>query len=646
MAVVGEGVEDDIDLVVEFEVFVGGFARGEDEAGGIDADGTEVIFEALAAGAFRDQEEEFGMGDAFEDLCPDVVDLGVEFAEVVEVTEGDELVGEGREGIDFHFEHGVEAPGSRGEAERDIGGGLRRGGGRFQMDVCDSVIDGGETGGAWVAGADGDLDGGGFTGVDGEVVAAHVLVEVNEDVDLVLADHVGDLGVGFAGGGLPMVGTLADAVGEKVGAVDVDVTENLKLGFVVFLEEGKDVQAGGVLFEFGGDVTDAEATVGVAVVRVRGGIAEGFEAGVVEIFHLAVEHVGRPAGVIEGGVEEVAVDVGLHVEGETLAVFGDGFIEEAEVFEDVAVVVVKVDVAMAGEAGAVMGGGFIEFAGMAETLGVVDLQLDGFGHHDGGALSGFEGFADASGFTEDHGEQVLGLDVLRIEGDGLLGFYERGFDLAGAVECGREAGVKISVARGLGDGGAEEPHGFIEALEVAEDDAEVSLGLEIGGREGDGGLEGFCGFFKTAQRREADTHVNVGIDKIRVAGGDILIDAEGFFDALRGLKDEAEREAEGGFVADFNRLADAGFGEVGTFGLVVEGAEEVEGVGLVRVGVEDLAEDFLGFGKLIIVLMLQGELEGLIDCELAHGRHAGKENCAGWGSNPQPSASEADALSN
>jgi hypothetical protein len=51
---------------------------------------------------------------------------------------------------------------------------------------------------------------------------------------------------------------------------------------------------------------------------------------------------------------------------------------------------------------------------------------------------------------------------------------------------------------------------------------------------------------------------------------------------------------------------------------VGEDAEEVQGVGLIGEDFEDLAVDVFGLGELAFVLVLQADLEGLVDGELAH----------------------------
>ena len=65
------------------------------------------------------------------------------------------------------------------------------------MGIGEAVVDGGKTGGAGVREV-GDLDGGGFAGEGQQAVAFHVHGEIDEDVDLVCADELGELVVAEA----------------------------------------------------------------------------------------------------------------------------------------------------------------------------------------------------------------------------------------------------------------------------------------------------------------------------------------------------------------------------------------------------------------------------------------------------------------
>ncbi len=63
VAVVGEGVEGDVDLVIELEVFFVLLEGDEGEAIGGDIFGGEELCDAGLCGAFGDEHEEAGVGD-------------------------------------------------------------------------------------------------------------------------------------------------------------------------------------------------------------------------------------------------------------------------------------------------------------------------------------------------------------------------------------------------------------------------------------------------------------------------------------------------------------------------------------------------------------------------------------------------------
>lgn len=123
VAVAGEGVEGEVDLVIELVVIAGGEAVGEADAAGGDAVGVEITGYAVAVGARGCEEEELGVGEGVHDLDPEVVNAFVEFAEVIEVAEGEVAVGEGGKVVDGDFDGGVVAPEGVGQAEGFFGGG-------------------------------------------------------------------------------------------------------------------------------------------------------------------------------------------------------------------------------------------------------------------------------------------------------------------------------------------------------------------------------------------------------------------------------------------------------------------------------------------------------------------------------------------
>jgi hypothetical protein len=314
------------------------------------------------------------------------------------------------------------------------------------------------------------------------------------------------------------------------------------------------------------------------------------------------------------GVDHIAEGDGGGLEGEGLAVLGEGVIEAALVFVDVAEVVVQVaGDELAVEDAFVVFGGIVGEFGLAEALAAVELHFDKAGQKLGGLAGAGDGILGAAEAPEDEAGHVEGLDLAGVEIEGGLAFEEGGVGLAGAVEGGAEAGVEIGGFGGAGEGGAEDPDGFLVAAEVAEDDAEVALGLDVAGDEAEEFLEVAGGVVEAAEDAEDDALVEEDFSELGFLGAKLLVEGEGFLVAFLFLEDDAEGEVKGGLIAEGEGLADVFFGEGGLAVLEVDAGEEVESVGLVGVGGEDLAEDGLGLGELVGLLVLKGKLDGLVD---------------------------------
>ncbi len=164
---------------------------------------------------------------------------------------------------------------------------------------------------------------------------------------------------------------------------------------------------------------------------------------------------------------------------------------------------------------------------------------------------------------------------------------------------------------------------------MAEGDAEVALGGGIVGGECEGVAEGGDGFGVSAGEGECGAELGVGFGEVGVFGEEELIGFDGFIEFFGALEDDAEGEAEvGDVVGDFDGFADEGFGFVEVSGGTEGGGEEVEGVLLVGIGLEDLAVDIDGLVEFAGLLVLEGEFECLVDGELAHG-DAGRGKWAG-----------------
>ena len=115
---IGEGIESDVDLVVEGEM--GEIVRlvaAEIEAVVGDAERMESVEDALAdgwAGEACGFEEEAGERECEKDFGPESEHLSGDFGEVIEAAEGDRAV---LAECDGRADIGLEAPGGSGESE-------------------------------------------------------------------------------------------------------------------------------------------------------------------------------------------------------------------------------------------------------------------------------------------------------------------------------------------------------------------------------------------------------------------------------------------------------------------------------------------------------------------------------------------------
>jgi hypothetical protein len=117
-----------------------------------------------------------------------------------------------------------------------------------------------------------------------------------------------------------------------------------------------------------------------------------------------------------------------------------------------------------------------------------------------------------------------------------------------------------------------------------------------------------------------DAKVNVALDEARVASDNVseLVDRIVSLVLAADLMDRGKRNAEGGLRAEFEGLFNVRFGPVELFGVKIDGAEKVLGISLVGEHGEDLKEDVFGLSKLAGLVVLEGNLDGLVDGQLAH----------------------------
>jgi hypothetical protein len=135
VAAVGEGVEDDIDAMIEREVVGARAPFDEFEAIRSDARCGEEIGGALAVLAKAAEEEESGVWDLGEDTRPEAEDGVIDLREIVEAAEGEESLGVRREVVDGQFDAaGVVAP--KAVEEMKARGRMQEAGGRMRRLGC------------------------------------------------------------------------------------------------------------------------------------------------------------------------------------------------------------------------------------------------------------------------------------------------------------------------------------------------------------------------------------------------------------------------------------------------------------------------------------------------------------------------------
>ena len=101
------------------------------------------------------------------------------------------------------------------------------------------------------------------------MIAGEVQAKVDEDVDLIAPYEAGDMGIGLADDGRPVIGELLEAIGVEIGLGHVGVAKGFELLAVVVVEQRDEVEAHDVPAELVGNVADAQAAVGIAGIRMR-----------------------------------------------------------------------------------------------------------------------------------------------------------------------------------------------------------------------------------------------------------------------------------------------------------------------------------------------------------------------------------------
>ena len=93
--------------------------------------------------------------------------------------------------------------------------------------------------------------------------------QVDQDVDFVSPDHLGELFVCKPGRASPLVGMDAKAFGKGVRVFQISVAEDLVMLVIVVREQGKGGGGGGVFTEVRRDVSDPQTPLGIVSILMK-----------------------------------------------------------------------------------------------------------------------------------------------------------------------------------------------------------------------------------------------------------------------------------------------------------------------------------------------------------------------------------------
>ena len=146
-----------------------------------------------------------------------------------------------------------------------VGVGFARG---VEIGIGEAIVDGVEAGGGGQA-EHGHLDGGRLAGEDEHAVVGGVQGEVDEDIDAVGADRLGELGIGQAGGVEPEVGEGLELAGDLIGRAQVGIgVDRRRVRGRDGRRASRSMIPDGMGAEVGRNIADSQGAVGVAVVIV------------------------------------------------------------------------------------------------------------------------------------------------------------------------------------------------------------------------------------------------------------------------------------------------------------------------------------------------------------------------------------------
>lgn len=262
VAVVGEGIDHQVDAVVLLEVGQHGAGRDELHAVGGRTLEPQKRPDAVAMPARWRKQDKARSRECGEESRPKAEDRVGDLPEAIETAEGDVASGQCGQGIDRKpaTDGSVVAPEAVRKVDDLLRAGRRRDAGGIEEAIAEPVVDGVKAGATGVA-SKADLHRSGPPREDEQSMPRGVLGEVDEEIDAVGANLVGEGFIAQRAGLTPVVGCGGEALGKRVAPGDVGVAKDLELGPIVPGNDGQDLIAHGVTSEIRGNVADPQAAI-------------------------------------------------------------------------------------------------------------------------------------------------------------------------------------------------------------------------------------------------------------------------------------------------------------------------------------------------------------------------------------------------
>src|ERR1051326_5418250 len=94
MTIIGKGIQTDVDVVIELEIVAALLTGDHMEAVGRDVELVEGMDDSIAGSTWRDEEHQTRFREGAENPCPELQDMIIDFAEIVQAAECDISVAE------------------------------------------------------------------------------------------------------------------------------------------------------------------------------------------------------------------------------------------------------------------------------------------------------------------------------------------------------------------------------------------------------------------------------------------------------------------------------------------------------------------------------------------------------------------------